>query len=310
MASNTLTNAIIKTLCYAQIFSYPLTEAELWRYLLHNKKVSKKRFTAHLSQNLQVFERRDDYVVLRGDAKLIEERIKRHAISTKKLKKAILVSRILFYIPTVQLIGVSGSLSMYNAKREDDIDLFFITSKNFLWTTRFLVNALLWLLGQKRMRAETYAQDKICPNMFMPEDHLHIKKPNQNMYTAHEVVQMKVLFAKEHIYQKFLSQNTWVIRHMPNAFVVPDSAIKQKKHSLHFLASFLSPIEKLLYSAQYFYMKKRITNEKVTKTIASFHPSYHKEAILALYDLKILHNLYQPARIQKTKTAANFKQIN
>lgn len=291
MISSSLTYAIIRTLCYAQIFSYPLTETELWQYLLHNKKISRKTFIWNLNQNLHVFEKIYDYYVLRGDSKLAAERTKRHNYSVKKLRKAVLISKILFYIPTVKLIGVSGSLSMYNAKKEDDIDLFFITSKNFLWTTRFMVNVALCLFGQKRMKEEKYAQDKICPNMFMPEDVLCIKKQDQNIYTAHEVAQMKVLFAKKNIYLKFLSQNAWVLRYMPNAFIVPSYGNRRKKSSLDAFLKLLLPFEKFLYVVQYSYMKKRITSEKISKTKAFFHPSHHKKVIIALYDLKISYNL-------------------
>lgn len=310
MASSSLTYAIIRTLCYSQIFSYPLTEAELWQYLLHNKKVSRKTFTRYLNQNLHIFEKIYDYYVLHGDSKLVAERTKRHGYSVKKLRKAVLISRILFYIPTVKLIGVSGSLSMYNAKKEDDIDLFFITSKNFLWTTRFMVNVVLYLFGQKRMKEEKYAQDKICPNMFMPEDALRIKKQDQNIYTAHEIVQMKVLFANDNMHLKFLSQNAWVLRHMPHAFTVLQGGNRKKKNSLDIFLNLLQPFEKLLYAAQYLYMKKRITGEKISKTEAFFHPSHHKKAILALYNLKIFYNMQIAKNAKRLSLTQSHKETS
>lgn len=310
MVNSSLGRAIIKTLCYSQIFSYPLTRAELWKYLLHNKKVSKKTLTRYLFQNPHIFEQIQDYVVLRGDKKLISERVKRHAYSSKKLKKAIIISRILFCIPTIKLVGISGSLSMFNAKKDDDIDLFFITSKKTLWTTRFMVNVALCILRQKRMREDRYAKDKICPNMFMSEDNLHIKKTDQNIYTAHEIAQMRVLFSNKNTYQRFISHNAWVLRYIPNAFTISKNAMKREKKSLNVFLIILSPIEKFFYGIQYLYMKKRITNETVTKTSARFYSSYHKKAILALYDLKTACHMDMVMGTKRTKIASNYKHMN
>lgn len=309
MASNSFTKSIINTLCYAQIFAYPLTEGELWQYLLSSKKVSRKVFSKKLYQNRHSYEQIDNFFVLQGDQKLAHERIKRHAISVKKFKKAVIFSRLLFYIPTIKLIGISGSLSMYNAKRQDDIDLFFITQKNSLWTTRFLVNLVLYVLGQKRMRREKFAQDKICPNMFMSEDSLMLKKRDQNIYTAHEVVQMKVLFSKEGMHEKFLMHNAWVLDYMPHAFNF-FRITKRSTNPSNFLSNMLLPIERILYGAQFLYMKKRITREKVGKSFAAFHKASYKETVLELYRLKILHQVTSHNKQKHANLASNYRHVN
>lgn len=281
MRKNTITEAIIRTLCYAQVFSYPLTISELWKYLICDKKVSKEDFILTLHHNRSFFEQVQDYIVLPGDRKLITQRSNRMQPSRRKLGKALWISHVLSYIPTVKLIAISGSLSMHNAKPEDDIDLFIISSKNRLWTTRLLVTIVLLLIKEKRKRAEKFAKDKICPNMFISEDALKIKK--QDLYTAHEVAQMKVLFSKDNIYTYFLQENTWVLKYLPNVFAVHRKKRQKVKTSF---SPHISLLEHVLFKAQYYYMRKRITNEKIKKNLAAFHPIRRQEVVLSLYYLK------------------------
>ncbi len=304
MKKDMLTRAIIKTLCYAQTFSYPLTISELFKYLISSKKIAREELLLALYNNQHLFEQKDEYVVLRGDAKLIRERSKRKTYSRKKLAKALWISQVLSYIPTVKLIGLSGSLSMYNAKREDDIDLFFITSRNSLWITRALVNIILLFIGEKRGRNEKLATDKICTNMFLSEEALKIEKKQRNLYTAHEVAQLKVLFSRDYIYQEFLKENKWVLRFLPHAFEIYKKSFKNNRQIIPLV---LLPLEYLIYQIQLLYMKRRITNEVVKRRVAMFHPLKRDNAILVIHKLKVKHQarLLKTAVIRGGKTTFN-----
>lgn len=286
MKSN-LTHSIIKTLCYSQIFSYPLTISELYKYLIHNKKVTREEVSLELYKNRNFFLEASQYVVLPGDFKLVRVRSERAVNSRKKLAKAMFTANLLGYIPSIKMIGISGSLSMYNAKKNDDIDLFFVTSKDFLWATRFLVNITLLLFGEKRGVKEKFAKDKICPNMFVAEDNLCVPKEKRSLYVAHEAVQLKVLYSKDNTYQKFIQENKWVLRYMPNVFekILVKKNKQMKSSTLRVKAK--TAIEYFFYKAQYSYMKKKITNEKVGRNYAFFHPVNQKSAIDSLFKLKV-----------------------
>ena len=274
--------SVLKTLCYSQIFSYPLTIHELWKYLIFDKKISYQEFLFRFYRIRQEFQLLGEYVVLFGDKQLVVERNSRTHESKRKMAKAHWVSQFLSIIPTIKLIAVSGSLSMFNAKKTDDIDLFFITSKNSLWVSRFLVNAVLFFLGEKRGREESYAKDKICPNMFISEDCLTIKK--KTIYTAHEVAQIKVIFSRGDIVSDFFRENKWVLKFLPNVFVLGK---RNKKENNTQTGIFLIFIEKIFYFLQHQYMKKRITHETVKKNIAAFHPIQNDKIVQILFNLKV-----------------------
>ena len=52
--------------------------------------------------------------------------------------------------------------------------------------------------------------------MFLDERHLQIPKKEQDLFSAHEVCQLKVIWEKDGIYQKFLKENQWVRQFLPN----------------------------------------------------------------------------------------------
>lgn len=276
-------NAIIKTLCYHEIFSYPLTFSELSTYLISRKKISDRELLFTLSKYQSLFFESQGFIVFRNSHKNIKKRIEKISENKKKLAKALWISQILSYIPTVQLIGISGSLAMYNAKKHDDIDLFFITSKKTLWLSRFLVNVTLFLFGQKRAVGKGFVRDKICPNMFITEDTLSIEKKIRTVYTAHEVAQLKILYSKNNMKERFFYENAWVLKYLPHAFKKNKSnnaPLRQNK--------ILGALDYLFYIIQVLYMKKRRTIEVVQRQRAFFHPIKMGNIILQMYDLKVL----------------------
>ena len=69
--------------------------------------------------------------------------------------------------------------ALNNAKKNSDIDLLIITSKNTLWTTRIISFALLKFAGFKLRRAgDKNEKDKLCLNMWLDESDLVLKKRN------------------------------------------------------------------------------------------------------------------------------------
>lgn len=246
------------TVAYADIFDYPLTQQErrLW--------CIKKRIQPTHQVTRQFF-------FLPGRSITVSVRKKRQSASKKKWDIARNVGKWLRYIPGIQLVGVTGGLAMNNARPEDDIDLFIITSKHTLWITRMLSVMLVGALGRRRTPGANEVADKVCLNMFMSVGALRIATKEQDLFAAHEVLQMKPLWEREGTYTLFLEKNKWVERFLPNAW---DEKVKnnearvtsKKRNSLFFL---LEPFARWI---QLWYMRKRRTSEVVSHEILRFHP--------------------------------------
>jgi len=209
---DSLQKRILKTLVYAGIFDYPLTFNQLKKFLITSQKKDFKIGDIKLKE----IAKKGNYFFLRGKEKIIKERKRKEKYADRKLKIAQQVVRVLRLIPFIKMVAVTGNLAMRNANQEDDIDFLIITQRKRLWLSRFLAVVLLELLGKRRRPEEKEVKDKICLNMFLDEDHLEMSEKQQNLFSAHEILQLKSLYEKDKFYDKFLDQNRWVKKFLAN----------------------------------------------------------------------------------------------
>lgn len=280
MASN---SSILKTLIYSDIFDFPLTKEEIWKFLIA-VNVDRASFEKTLTEfPLVKWEHEKGFYFLSGRGEIVEKRIKKKKESKKKITLAKKIIKKLSFFPTVLFIGISGGLALENSKEKDDIDLFVITRANTLWITRLLLVLLLILMGQYRGRGKKESQ-KICLNMLIDEDALMFEKDRQNLYAAHEIAQLKPIFNRNNTYKKFLNVNRrWVSRFLPNAIgriTNYESRIKERKNPLFIF-------EKVAKLVQLIYMKRHRTREVISDHFLAFHPFEYKNYVLEEYNRRL-----------------------
>lgn len=247
----------IASVYYHNIFDYPLNLSELIKW---------KCGQSDYLDDYEILNKKGFYFV-EGKGGIIYKRLLRERISEKKMRIAKKASKLISLIPTVKLIGVTGSLAMKNSEENGDIDLFIITKGGSLWTTRLLTLLTLKLFGVKTRRfGDTNQKDKICLNMWMDENDLSWRKSDRNIYTAHEIAQIIPLVNKNCTYERLLEKNKWILSFWPNAVKIKKIKKDKKQRSFNRL------IENLAFGIQYLYMKRKITREVVRRTRALFHP--------------------------------------
>lgn len=296
--------AVLQTLIYSDIFDYPLSKEEIWRFLI-GQKINKRHLYQELKSLIQSESTplgcgyRNNFHYLLGREKLVGKRIEREKISRRKLKIAKKAARWLSYIPTTLFIGVSGALALKNSHKDDDIDLFIIASKNTLWLTRLLMVILLILNGQYRKRNTKDVCDKICLNMLIDETSLQLPFKHRDLYGAHEVVQLMPIYIKNNIYNRFLQTNKWVEKFLPNALdeiknqACPERSrrelrIRNKVERPLFIIHYsLFILEWLAKQLQLWFINKHKTIEVVSDNFLAFHPFPYREKIINLYKEKI-----------------------
>ncbi|MEK7159943.1 MAG: hypothetical protein AAB702_00480 [Patescibacteria group bacterium] len=278
--------SILKTLLYADIFNFPLKKNQIWKFLISDKKVSKKSLFKNTLKLNKFVEFKNGYFFIKGKSKLINLRKKREKESLKKLLKAKAIINKISFIPTLKLIGISGALSMKNSDKNDDIDLFVISKKGFAWTTRFTLVLILILLRSYRHKNSQSFTDKICLNMIVDEDNIVFKKNNQNLYTAHEIVQLIPVLDRDSTYEKFIAKNSWVKKYLANSSIIKKSDVIKKENILDSLFINILKIiflENILKIIQTRYMKKSITKEIIKKGFLAFHPFDYNAYVLKVY---------------------------
>lgn len=269
----------LATLSYHDIFDYPLTKQDL------HKWQCKHRFS--YSKKLQASSNKK-YYFLKGRERIVSQRIKREKYSQSKLKIAHKAAKILGKIPTIKMIGITGSVAMLNAKKGSDIDLLIVTGKDWLWTTRLLTYALLIIFDLPyRNAGESDEEDKLCLNMWIDESDLIFKQ--RNLYTAHEIAQIMPIVNKDKTYEGLIWQNKWILNYWPNAVSrmqnVAGNMGNKKSHSTFYMLH--STVEVVAFWIQKQYMRSKKSREVVTATRAFFHPFDWGAKVTALLYQKI-----------------------
>ncbi len=272
---NDIRQSILKTVLYSDIFDYPLTSYQIWKYLISSRKFKRASFDSVLKNIGSPISTTRGLYFTEGKENIIKEAIKRKKESGKKFVQVYKISRIISFIPFVLFIGVSGGLSMNNAEKKDDIDIFVITKENSIWITRFLIIIILKILGKHRGRRDEKVADKICLNMLIDEKHLSFNSKKQNLYTAHEIVQMVPIFDRNKIHNKFLSKNMWVKKFLQNSIETKNLKIKRNYKNNNLFINLFENFAKLI---QLIYLRRHRTIEAISEGWLAFHPlDYNKK---------------------------------
>lgn len=282
----------VSSVVYHNIFDYPLAFSELIKWRVGKKVKIKGEYFVKISNG---------FYYLGGREGIVFKRLLRKKISVKKIKIARRAAKLLSKIPTIKMVGLTGALAMENASDESDIDLMVITKGGSLWLTRLITLLTLDLLKIPRRRWKDKNQkDKICLNLWLDEEALSWRQKDRNIYIAHEIAQVVPLVNKERTYERFISENKWILNWWPSSvkikklkrvtsFASKNQNDKSKsKNFLHFALQFyilifdfcIMVIEKVAFNLQLIYMKRKITGETVTPTRALFHPMNWSKIIL------------------------------
>lgn len=266
----TRSEATYVTVAYADIFSFALTSDELHEWLV--AVPSKKKFVpVH-----PLVTQRNGYVTLKGREHLFRRRIVVRGASEEKWLIVHSVIPYLKWIPSIRLIGVTGGLAMNNAAPEDDIDLFFVTERGTVWISRLLATLVVGLLGRRRRPLSARVANLLCLNMFLSVSQQRLPAGEHDLYTAHEVLQMRPVWWKDDAYGRFLHDNAWVRAFLPNAWTTRMNDLRRGDGRITLLSTVAivacRMAEPLMRAMQMTYMKRRKTTETVTQSVIRFHP--------------------------------------
>ncbi len=277
--------SIIKTVFYFDIFDYPLDSEEIWKYLDTPQRISRAEFEKVVGNIKGPISKKGKWHFIKGREDIIKKRLTRKKEAKIKVPIVISASKFLSIFPTVLFIGVSGGLSMENADKYDDIDIFVVTKNNSIWVTRFFIVLFLKLIGKYRGRNDKGVVNKICLNMLVDEGSLPFDKNRQDLYTAHEISQMIPIFNRNKTYEKFIAANSWIKNYLPNSVDKKIFSSKYKTDNKENL--FLKILNCFAKFPQLWYIRKHMTSETITDHILAFHPLDYKSVVMQTYKNRI-----------------------
>ncbi len=283
---------ILKTIIYSDIFDYPLKIWEVHKWLIRQEAglPQVKKAISRLVRKEVIYVSKE-FVVLTGRKGLIKKRTSMERWAGIYFSRAIKISYLLKVVPWIKLVGVSGGLAMGSVSKEDDVDLFIITQKNRLWLTRLFVLFILAITLQRRKASDNKltSAGKICPNLFLEEDQLGQR--NRDLYTAHEVLQMKVLWQRENTYSRYLEDNSWVFEFLPNWSTLSLRSGNWRSSNFPKVVDSSTPLamtfENLAKKFQLWMMKKPMGKERVEDHSLYFHPKDYRSEVLEKYKSRV-----------------------
>jgi hypothetical protein len=213
---------ILATLAYFDMFSYPLTKAEVYLFLKNKYNYEFFEDALKCLLNDGIIHQFDSFYTLKNDQYLIVRRNEGNKKAAELIKIAGKVGNFLIRFPYVRGIAISGSLSKNFADENSDIDLFIITEKNRLWVARTIMHCfkkLTFLINKEHL---------FCMNYYIDMQQLEIVE--KNAYTAIEVGTL-IPLQGDVVFEKFYAANAWIRDYIPNKNMRISSA-KPVKNSI------------------------------------------------------------------------------
>ncbi len=202
--SNEISQAVLQTLLYSDVFDFPLTAREVHRFL-HGKLATYDQVYQTLSEDPRLI-KKENYFTLIGREVLVDIRKQRDSRSRKLMPYALRYGRVLGRLPFVRMVALTGSLAVLNVSTIADFDYLLVTHPGRLWIAR----AFALLFGRLTRRFG----HTICPNLIISENCLEWNP--HDLYSARELCQMIPITGKN-VYRKLMKTNQWVEEFLPNA---------------------------------------------------------------------------------------------
>ena len=200
-----LVEEVLKPILYADIFDYPLTFDEIFKFLeFRTTPAEVKSLLDQAIENEEII-LIDEYYSLADKPHLAAKRNERRVASEALWPKAIQYGRWVAMLPFIRMVSVTGSLAVDNPRDGvDDIDYLIVTGPRRLWLCRAWI-ILMVRIGHLR-------GVHLCPNYLLTENVLYFEE--NNLFTAREMLQMIPIYGSEH-YVRMRKINAWVTDYLP-----------------------------------------------------------------------------------------------
>ena len=208
-----LDRAILATVTYRDLFDYPVTLAEIHRYL-HGIRCEQEQVRAALENDYfanNYLATDGEYYSLKHREALFGKRRRRKDNAGQLWPGAVAHGANLASLPFVRMVAVTGSLAVDNPGKDADIDFMLVTDGGRMWSSRAMAK-LLQQLNSK------FGGGELCVNHLLSTRALKLDDPG--LYVAQELAQMVPLFGLD-VYESLRDANRWVADYLPNANGVP-----------------------------------------------------------------------------------------
>jgi hypothetical protein len=233
-----LERAILRTLTWFDISSYPLTAFECWQYLytesekIDNYSISQVINTLEKLTKEGMIKNENGFWQLASSPSHFFNRQQQARWALPKRKRAQKGARLLSYLPFVRFVGLANTMA-FDAPRQanSDIDFFIVLGSNRLFIGRLFVTLIVHLFGWRRYGERVH--NRLCLSFYITENNLNLEQfsKKDDPYLRFWVASLVPLFDRG-IYDRLIKANAWVTKDLPNWQKIYSSYINKNKKSL------------------------------------------------------------------------------
>lgn len=300
---NILDERILATLQFFDLQELPLTQFEIYKYLLADPESIAKAVDEHfeLKEAPQTasrisleevisaaaalklagkVEEQNGFYTLPGRTDLVNLRLTNYAhgiAREQKINRYLTPTR---FLPFIRGIALGGSQALGQQRVGSDIDLFIITDPQFMWTARTILTAYFQVLGMRRHGNKI--ANRFCLNHYLAR--IRPVDAERNLYKAMEYLRLRSAVYEQTIVAFKKANKSWIQVFFPNVDF-PDVPTVPALRFQKFLESVYSALGgKLIEKKLGDWQLRRIRQDKfifVRDDELSFHPESKHEALLS-----------------------------
>lgn len=214
---NDIKASILRVLAFFDIFDYPLTVFEIWKYLGTGCEYGKVLEVLKNDDLQLVVQEKNGFYFIAGREKILENRHKRQALSHRKYGIAMKAARVLRYINGVRMVAVCNNFSY---RQDSDIDIFIVVQKNRMWLTRLFTTLVTQALRLRRHGNKI--ADRVCLSFYVSEDNMDLSTVSykNDPYFDYWLAWLMPIYDCDNCYRDFWQKNYWLKHNLPNIFKV------------------------------------------------------------------------------------------
>ena len=243
-----LRNSILATIVYYDIFNYPLTLVEIYKYMINPARIVKiEGGISEVSINSIVEEldkleisgiigTKNGFYFLNGRDDIYNLRMQRHKIADQKWKKFLKFVKYLALAPYLRGVFASGSMAINNTGEESDFDILVVAKSGHLYTCRFFLWVISSLAGARRKKHQKIAPDKLCFNHYIADDSLYI--PHESIFNAQTYASLKPAMIAPGLIDNFYHANLWLNNYVYN--FRPEKEFIRRSVTVPFIFKFIA----------------------------------------------------------------------
>jgi hypothetical protein len=214
-----MNQSILKTLAYFDLFEYPLTSLEVWKYLQAPSPCSLLEVRHGLATLMErgEIEHQRGFWVLPGKGACVLSRLERYVIAERKFGKALHAVRYLRRVGSIRMIAVANTLAWAHARDGSDIDFFIVTRPHALWKSRLAGVSPFALFGLRPRPAEE--RDMFCFSFFAAETALDLAPlaiEPEDPYLLYWIATLVPVYDPDGLLEAVWDANPWVTHALPN----------------------------------------------------------------------------------------------